>query len=83
MLMKLRNQLRPLQAVVVMAAIVAVVSEGCGSSSPSGPPPPTKTLTAIQVTPAAPSVSIGGQVQFAAKGTFSDGSTPDLTSSAA
>jgi len=67
----------------VMAGIGAMISGGCGSSSGGPPPAPTKTLTTIQVTPAVPSVTIGASVQFAAKGTFSDGSTADLTGSAA
>jgi hypothetical protein len=40
-------------------------------------------LTQIQVTPANPSVPAGGTVQLLATGTWSDGSTEDITSSAA
>jgi uncharacterized protein YjdB len=39
-------------------------------------------LVSIQVTPALPSVSAGTTLQFHATGTFTDGSTPDLTSQA-
>lgn len=42
-----------------------------------------KALVSIQVTPANPSVTVGAMQQFAAVGMFSDGSTQDLTSSAA
>jgi hypothetical protein len=38
------------------------------------------TLTSITVTPSSPNVSLGGSVQFAATGNFSDGSTQNLTS---
>src|SRR5216684_501191 len=48
---------------------------GCGSGM-STPPP---TLVSLQVTPANPSVAEGSQQQFTATGTFSDGSTQDLT----
>lgn len=70
--------------VVLMAAAVVVGIAGCGSQSSQPPPPPTppnKTLTSIQITPANPSVAAGSTQQFAAMGTFSDGSTSDLTAS--
>jgi uncharacterized protein YjdB len=38
-------------------------------------------LTAIAVTPGAPSVNLGGAQQFTATGTFSDNSTQDITNS--
>ena len=40
------------------------------------------TLTSIAVTPANPSITAGGQQQFTATGTYSDGSHQDLTDSA-
>ena len=60
---------------------------GCGGSSGSGPTPPptTPTLTAITVTPANPAIALGTTQptqQFAATGTYSDGSTKVLTSTA-
>ena len=61
---------------------------GCGGSSSSGgntPPPTTPTLTAITVTPANPAIALGTTQptqQFAATGTYSDGSTKVLTSTA-
>ena len=40
------------------------------------------TLVSITVTPANPSIGVGGHQQFTATGTYSDGSHQDLTSSA-
>jgi hypothetical protein len=40
------------------------------------------TLVSIAVTPANPSISVGGYQQFTATGTYSDGSHQDLTSTA-
>ncbi len=56
---------------------------GCGGSSGSGStnPPPAVTLQAIQVTPANPSITVGGTQQFVATGTYSDGSMQNITSS--
>src|ERR1700757_4901360 len=54
---------------------------GCGNNSSSTPPPPT--LKALQVSPANPSIALGTNQQFTATGTFSDGSTKDMTASAA
>lgn len=56
---------------------------GCGGSSGgSTPPPTTVTLVSISVTPAAPSIVVGKTQQFKATGTYSDGTTKDLTSTA-
>jgi len=55
---------------------------GCGGSSGGSTPPPTVTLVSIQVTPAAPSIAPGSTQQFKATGTYSDGTTKDLTASA-
>jgi hypothetical protein len=55
---------------------------GCGGSSGGSTPPPTVTLVSIQVTPAAPSIAPGSTQQFKATGTYSDGTTKDLTTSA-
>jgi uncharacterized protein YjdB len=41
--------------------------------------PPTPTLVSIQVTPANPSVMLGATQQFTATGTYSDGTTKDIT----
>src|SRR5258707_1095009 len=62
----------------------ALLLAGCrGSQYSVPPPPPAKTLTSVQVTPANATTTIGSNQQFAAKGTFSDGSTADITSSVA
>jgi len=42
----------------------------------------TAALISLTVTPSNPSITLGGQQQFTATGTFSDGSTQDLTNSA-
>jgi Bacterial Ig-like domain (group 2)/PQQ enzyme repeat len=39
------------------------------------------TLTSLSITPTNPSATVGGKVQFMATGTYSDGSTQDLTNS--
>ena len=54
---------------------------GGGGSGGNTNPPPSVTLSSIAVTPANASVVAGSTVQFAAMGTYSDGSTKDLTSS--
>jgi len=64
---------------------VTTISAASGSATGSttltvGPPPPS--LTSINVTPATPTIPLGLTQQFAAKGTYSDGSTKDLTSTA-
>ena len=58
---------------VVQALLFLVV--GCGKSSNTG-----LTLTAIQLTPATPSVARGATQQLVATGTFGNGSTEDVTS---
>ena len=46
------------------------------------PPRPPPTLTSIAVTPANPSIITGASQQFTATGTYSDGSTQNVTSQA-
>lgn len=60
------------------AALLAAFKINPASSS-SGTP----TLTFIQVSPFSPTLSMGQMLQLFAIGTFSDGSTQDLTASAA
>ena len=48
----------------------------------AGSPPPAPTLTSITVTPANPSILTGASQQFTATGTYSDGSTQNITSQA-
>ena len=56
---------------------------GCGGSSSSGgTTPPAVTLVSIAVTPSSPSITAGTTQQFSATGTYSDGSTKNLTSTA-
>ncbi|MEE8361692.1 MAG: Ig-like domain-containing protein, partial [Gemmatimonadales bacterium] len=50
---------------------------------PVGAPPPPPTLTAISVAPLNASIEEGQTQQFSATGTFSDGSTANLTASSA
>jgi 6-phosphogluconolactonase (cycloisomerase 2 family) len=51
------------------------------SGGGSAPPPPARTLQSIGVTPANPSVTSGLTEQFTATGTYSDGTSANLTSS--
>src|SRR3989441_321433 len=52
-----------------------------GSATATVTVAPTLTLTSLAVTPTNPSIVTGGTQQFTATGTFSDGSTQDLTTS--
>ena len=57
---------------------------GCGSDSGSvggvrGHVSPAATLTSVAVTPTNPSISAGTTQQFTATGSYSDGSTQDIT----
>ncbi len=55
---------------------------GCGGGSTASTPASSDaTLTSIAVTPTNPSIAVGGTQQFTAKGTYSDGSTQDITKS--
>lgn len=73
---------------IALLAAVTLSSTACNSSggeaaAPPEQPPPEVTLGAVQIVPAAEggvSVPIGTAVQFRAVGTYSDGSTADLTS---
>ncbi|MGP8154053.1 MAG: DUF3443 family protein [Smithella sp.] len=58
-----------------------IMSCGGGGSSSSGPSIPTATLVSIAVTPATPGIAWGGTQQFTATGTYSDGTTQDITTS--
>ncbi len=60
--------------------IMQMVAFRAASSGEAGPPNPT--LTSIAVAPANSSLLQGSTLQFSATGTFSDGSTQDVTSSA-
>src|SRR5260370_16929451 len=60
-------------------ALLLLILGIAGCSGAHTPPPPT--LTSLAVTPANMSVAAGTNQQMKATGTFSDGSTTDLTSS--
>jgi hypothetical protein len=63
--------------------LVALLSAcGGGDGSPGSGAPPVVTLLSIAVTPANPSVVVGTPQQFVATGTYSDGSTQTLTTTA-
>jgi hypothetical protein len=59
---------------------------GCGGGGYSSPAAPgtqaAPTLSSVTVTPMNPSLALGGAEQFALTGTYSDGSTQNLTSTA-
>jgi len=60
----------------VAIALASLACAGCGSNTT-----PPAVLTSIDVTPSMPSIALGSSQQFHATGTYSDGSTQDLTSS--
>ena len=69
---------------VVLLSILFLA--GCGSGTPSPTPPPPApplgpSLSSIQITPQTSAIVLGHNQQFTAMGTFSDGSTRDLTKS--
>ncbi len=63
----------------VAAAALALSLAGCGSGTPSTPIPQA-TLASIAVTAVSQSIPVNGTQQFAATGTYSDGSSQSLTS---
>jgi len=63
------------------APITILFLTGCGGSGYSSPAPPMPTLTSIAVSPANTTIKLGSNQQFAAVGTYSDGSTSDLSAS--
>lgn len=58
-------------------AVFALGFAGCGGGGSSA-----VTLSSIAVTPATPSITVAADQQFTATGTYSDGTTADLTASA-
>src|SRR5438105_15465410 len=70
---------------VIMFATLLV---GCGDSnskqpnSPPPPPPSSPALASISIGPIGPAIRVGGSIPLKATGTFTDGSTKDLSSSA-
>lgn len=68
------------RSVVVGFLVLTFVACGGHTTSSSNPAPPT--LASISVAPAAHSIQTGATRQFTATGSFTDGSTKDLTSTA-
>lgn len=72
--------LSPSKALSVVACLtIAVGLSAC--DKPVTTENNTVTLTSIAVTPAAPSIELGASQQFRAVGTYSDGSTRDISDS--
>ncbi len=72
-----RNFIRYGLALLSVAALATVMA----ACSPTSPPTPAPTLSSIAVTPASPdNLAVGATQQFTAIGTYSDGSTVDVTS---
>src|SRR5271156_370831 len=81
------NFMRQVLGFAVIAVAVAVM-QGCSGSSNPGyisptttNPSPGVTLQVIQILPSTPLIGVGENRQLSALGTYSDGSTRDLTSS--
>lgn len=60
---------------------VTATVNGISGSATVTVPAAAPTLSTIAVTPASPSVTVGGTQQFTATGTYSDGTTKPITSS--
>jgi hypothetical protein len=67
------------RAASVALAALLLVATGCSSSSSSTP---AANLTGLSITPATVSLQVGGAQQLTATGTYSDGSTQNVTASA-
>jgi hypothetical protein len=79
-----RGGTRHAPATVLSLALLlslTITDFGCGGSpsAAASPPPSTKTLTSILISPAAPTVALGQSRQLAATGVFSNGSQQDMT----
>jgi YVTN family beta-propeller protein len=66
--------------VIALTAFIAGCGGGGGGGGGGGP---TATLISISVTPANPSIPVGVTKQFAASGTYSDGTSHDITTQVA
>lgn len=71
------NRRRLLVGLLVAAALSSFSLGGCSGSGHSGPP----TLRSIAITPANSTIGVGSNQQLAAQGTYSDGTTTDISSS--
>ena len=63
----------------IMLLTLLILPAGCGGGGGGGTPA-GPTLVSISVTPATASIASGASQQFSATGTFSDGTTQNLTS---
>ncbi len=72
-----------LALLLVISLLNLIACGGGGGSSSIAPPPPLVTLASINVTPANPSVALGLTQQFSATGTYSDGTSRDISTSVA
>ena len=64
-------------------ATISATSNAISASTALTVTAPCPTLVSIAITPANPSIAVGATQQFTATGTYSDGSTQNLTSSVA
>lgn len=71
----------PLFVALPVLAMLGLLS-ACGGGGGSGGGTPPVTLRSVSVTPANPSIALGGTQQFTATGSYSDGSSQNLTASA-
>jgi trimeric autotransporter adhesin len=70
------KSLRRLFIAVAVPFLIALLTAGCSGIKQ----PPAKTLTSIAVTPATPAhLKVGATQQFTATGTFSDGTSSDIS----
>jgi hypothetical protein len=66
---------------ILLLAVAAVGGlQGCGGHASNLNPNANATLTAIQIAPATSLIPLAGNLQLTAKGTYSDGTTLDVTS---
>ncbi len=73
---------RASQYLRIAPLLFALAIAGCGGHHEKTPTPtPPASLSSIAVTPGNQSTIVGGTVQFVATGTYSDGSTKNLTTS--
>ena len=76
------NSLRSFVKLSSLALLIALISiTGCGS--PATITTTTKSLNSISITPSNPSIAVNATEQFTATGNYNDGSTANLSSSAA
>ena len=73
-----RTSLHPARLLFAVALSLVISACGGGGGSSAAPvptPTPAPTLTAISLSPAGPTLAVGGSADLQATGTFSDGST--------